>query len=197
MSLRRPTAEEINTFWFDEAGPKRWYTLSAAFDARVRRRFAASVEREAAACRDTAHPWLETPEGALAFILLFDQMPRNIWRGSGRAYAYDALSLEGARNMIARGFDFALPEDRRAFVYMPFMHSEAMADQALCVDYAANRLEKTDTLRHARLHRDVIARFGRFPHRNEALGRESTPEEAAFLEAGGYAPGRKRPAKTT
>jgi uncharacterized protein (DUF924 family) len=197
LSPTRPTADDINSFWFDEAGPSCWYKVSPAFDARVRRRFAKTVEEEAAACRRGRHPWLDAPDSALALVLLFDQFPRNIWRGSGKGYTFDPLALSVARAMIATGFDHALPEDRRAFVYMPFMHSEDPADQALCVEYAADRLEETSTLRHARLHRDVIERFGRFPHRNEALGRECTPDEAAFLDGGGYAPGRKRPAKST
>ncbi|WP_417495543.1 DUF924 family protein [Maricaulis sp.] len=197
MTAPAVTAAGIRKFWFDEAGPAAWYRVSPEFDARMRRRFAASVEREAAALRAGEHPWQDEAEGALALILLLDQFPRNIWRGSGKAFAFDALARQVARIMIERGFDWAVPEEQRAFVYMPFMHSEALGDQDYCVELAAERLTSQGTHDHAVKHRDVIRRFGRFPYRNEALQRETTPEEADYLQGGGYAPGRIDSAKKT
>lgn len=197
MSLSEPTPTEILHFWFDEAGPDTWYAVSTTFDATLRRRFGKAIEVQARHYRAGDHPWCETADGALALILLFDQFPRNVWRGSGKAFEFDPLALAIAGDMIARGFDWAVPGARRAFVYMPYMHSERMADQDRCVALAAERLEGGSTLDHARKHRAVIARFGRFPYRNEALGRASTPEETAYLEGGGYAPGRNDSAKTS
>lgn len=187
--------EDVLDFWFETAGPKRWFNASAAFDAEVRRRFgpACHALREAGSVSD--HPWLVEPESALALVILLDQMPRNIWRGSNAAFSLDPQARQAADAMLAAGFDWALDEDRRSFVYMPFMHSEDIEDQALCIALCEDRLSEGGTARHARAHRDLIARFARFPHRNAALGRASTPQEIAFLEGGGYAPGAKRPAK--
>lgn len=197
MTARPVTPADIRKFWFDEAGPAAWYRVSPDFDARMRRRFAACVEREAAVLRAGEHEWCDDAEDALALILLLDQFPRNIWRGSGKAFAFDALARDVARFMIERGFDWAIVEDRRAFVYMPFMHSEALADQDYCVELAAERLKAPGTHEHAVKHREVIRRFGRFPYRNEALQRATTPEETDYLEQGGYAPGRIDSAKKT
>lgn len=197
MSVLEPTPRDILDFWFHEAGPEKWYAVSTAFDATVRRRFAKAIEREAARYRHGPHPWLETADGALALILLFDQFPRNVWRGSGKAFDFDPLALAIAERMIGRGFDWAVPEARRAFVYMPFMHSEDLADQDRCIELAGERLEGGSTLHHAQKHREVIERFGRFPYRNDALGRASTPAEIAYLDGGGYAPGRNDSAKSS
>lgn len=197
MSAPTVTPADIRKFWFEEAGSAAWYRVSPDFDARMRRRFADCIEREAAALRAGDHTWQDDADDALALILLFDQFPRNIWRGSGKAFAFDALARRIARGMIERGFDYAIDESRRAFVYMPFMHSEALADQDYCVELAAERLKSQGTHDHAVKHREVIRRFGRFPYRNEALQRETTPEEADYLEHGGYAPGRIDSAKKT
>ncbi|XBQ17647.1 MAG: DUF924 family protein [Oceanicaulis sp.] len=188
--------ESVLHFWFVEAGPKRWFSVDPAFDAAVRRRFgpACHALRTAGAIAD--HPWLVEPESALALIILTDQAPRNVWRGSNAAFSLDPLGLEAARAALAAGWDWALAPDRRAFVYMPLMHSEDIEDQALCVALCEARLgEGGQTARHARAHFELIRRFGRFPHRNAALNRTPTPAETEFLEAGGYAPGAKRPAK--
>ncbi|MDM7984656.1 MAG: DUF924 family protein [Maricaulis sp.] len=192
MSVLTPTPDEIIDFWFNEAGPKKWYATSPAFDATVRRRFARAVDEHAKQMRAGRHPWLGNPDSAFALVLLFDQFPRNIWRGSGRAFSYDVLARNVSLDMIDRGFDWAIDESRRDFVYMPFMHGENLALQNLCIDLVRERLEGEGTLRHAIKHREVIARFGRFPYRNEALGRASTDEEREYLETGGYAPGRKK-----
>lgn len=193
MSILDPTPDDIIDFWFNAAGPRHWYAASPAFDARVRRRFARAVERhDRVFWEEGVHPWMGTPAGAFALILLFDQMPRNIWRGSGRAFAYDEHARFVALDMIARGFDWAISPSRRDFVYMPFMHCEDLETQDLCIALATDRLDQDNTLSHARKHREVIERFGRFPYRNEALGRPSTPDEIAYLDGGGYAPGRKK-----
>lgn len=193
---RRPQA--ILDFWFNQAGPRRWFGVDAKFDALVRRRFGPWLHQFRGVTSVDGDAWLAAPKSGLALVISLDQFARNIWRGSNAAFDLDPLALEAARIMVARGFDFALSDQERPFVYMPFMHSEALADQDLCVKLAAERLPSTDsTLRHAELHRDVIRRFGRFPYRNAALRRASTSDELRYLEEGGYAPGSKRPAKST
>ncbi len=193
MSISNPTPEDILDFWFNDAGPKKWYASSPAFDARVRRRFARAVEiQDRVWWQSDEHPWLAEPDSALALIILFDQMTRNIWRGSNRAFAYDDHARYTAVAMIWHGFDWVIPEDRRAFVYTPFMHSEDIEDQEFCIALCADRLEGDGTYRHAVLHRNVIERFGRFPYRNDALGRMTTDAEQDYLDSGGYAPGRKK-----
>ncbi|MFW6299963.1 MAG: DUF924 family protein [Oceanicaulis sp.] len=195
--MRPLDPEGVLAFWFDEAGAKRWFAVDPAFDAAVRRRFGPACHHLRAARSLAGHPWLVEPDSALALVILTDQAPRNIWRGSNAAFSLDAAGREAAQTMLAAGFDWALSEDRRAFVYMPLMHSEDIEDQALCVALCEERLAPGgQTARHARAHMDLIARFGRFPHRNAALGRRSTPAETAFLNGGGYAPGAKRPAKS-
>ncbi|PWE16849.1 DUF924 domain-containing protein [Marinicauda salina] len=191
-----PAPDDILAFWFERAGPARWFAVDAAFDAEVRRRYAAALfefERTGSV-EDCA--WLDDPDDALALVLGLDQFPRNVWRGTAKAFAFDSDALAAAHIALAKGYDRAVPVERRAFFYMPFMHSESLADQDFCVTLCEERLDPAgSTARHARAHRDLIVRFGRFPHRNAALDRESTPEERAFLEGGGYQPGAKRPAK--
>ena len=191
-----PAPGDILAFWFERAGPARWFADDSAFDAEVRRRFAASLfdfERSGSV-EDCA--WLDDPDAALALVIALDQFPRNVWRGTAKAYAFDPDALAAAQIALGKGYDWAVQAERRAFFYMPFMHSESLADQDLCVQLCEDRLDADgSTAKHARAHRDLIVRFGRFPHRNAALGRESTAEEKAFLEGGGYQPGAKRPAK--
>lgn len=199
MTAKAVTADSILDFWFEDAGPKRWFTADPAFDAQVRRRFGRRLQRFLVVDNVEGDAWLAAPKSALALVILLDQFPRNVWRGSNKAFALDGLALQAATILVDRGFDEALTADRRVFAYMPFMHSESLADQDRGVALCEARLdpeEATSTLRHACAHRDLIVRFGRFPHRNAALGRESTPEEAAFLAGGGYQPGAKRPAKS-
>lgn len=184
-------------FWFEEAGPERWYAVDPAFDARVRRLYGPFMHDLDAAKFDSRDAWLAAPQTGLALVVAMDQFPRHVWRGSGKAFALDAKARAAARRLIEKGFDLALDEVRRAFLYLPFMHSEAMSDQDFCVALAEERIgPDSATALHARKHREVIARFGRFPHRNAALGRETSEDERAFLDAGGYAPGAKRSAKS-
>jgi uncharacterized protein (DUF924 family) len=175
------TPGAVLAFW-REAGPKKWYAKDATFDDDIRARFLATYEA-AAAGRLSA--WEENPDGALALIITLDQFPRNIFRGDARTYAADPLARAVADRAIARGFDkkFAVPE--RTFFYLPFEHSENLADQERCVDL--NRATgDADALKWAELHADIIRRFGRFPHRNAVLGRVTTPDEQAFLDGGGF-----------
>lgn len=134
--------------------------------------------------------WEETPEGALALLLLADQFPRNIWRGSAHAFATDALARNIADRAIARSFDMAFAPDMRQFFYLPFQHHENPDSQARAVALAQKMVEDggvADGLRYARLHQEIIARFGHFPHRNAVLGRTPMPEETEYLASGGFA----------
>lgn len=171
------TPAEIVTFW-REAGPDKWFADDHAFDLAVRSKFLAAHE---AAARGEIAAWQDDREGALALVLLFDQFPRNMFRGEARAFATDAMARAAADRAIARGFDQATDLTMRPFFYLPLMHSEALVDQDRCVRlYEA--LADAEHLRYAREHRDVIRTFGRFPHRNRALGRTTTQAEREFLE---------------
>jgi uncharacterized protein (DUF924 family) len=184
------SVDDILTFWFgppSEPGhtaPRaRWFERDAAFDAECARRFLATHEKAAAG---ELSSWREEPRSALALLLLLDQFPRNLFRESPRAYASDARALEVARHALARGLDVPLPPVWRWFFYLPFEHSEDIHDQRLAVSLfevlALQDPSCAESLEYARRHHDIIARFGRFPHRNARLGRESTPEEVAFLQ---------------
>jgi uncharacterized protein (DUF924 family) len=173
--------QDVLAFW-RAAGPDKWFTKDTAFDDAIRTRFLATYE--AAAARTLA--WDDTAEGALALLIVLDQFPRNIFRGSARAFAADALAREVAARTIARGFDSQVAVPERGFFYLPFEHSETLADQERCI--ALNRASgDADALKWAELHADIIRRFGRFPHRNAVLGRSTTAEEQAFLDSGGFA----------
>lgn len=177
---------DVVTYWRN-AGPQKWYAKNHAFDEALRLRFEPVHH---AAARGEHDDWAATAEGALALILLFDQIPRNLYRGSGHAFATDPKARAVARAAIGAGWDKAVEPALRQFFYMPFEHSEDMADQEEAVRlFTALRDETGDGegLKWAEIHRDIIARFGRFPHRNPCLGRVTTPEERAFLEEGGFA----------
>lgn len=169
----------ILRFWLVEHGFDDWFKKSDAFDAAIRDRFLADVE---AASRGDYDDWQRHADGALALIILLDQMPRNLFRGDPRAFATDAQAMEVARHAIASGFDTQQPVERRLFYYMPFEHCEDLDDQELCIKLMAERIGDDEFVRYAEMHRDIIARFGRFPHRNAVLGRPSTEEELAFLK---------------
>lgn len=175
-----PQAAEVVRFWAD-AGPCRWFRRDDAFDAEFRRRFLAAHE---AAAAGRLAGWGATAEGALALVLLLDQFPRNAFRGTSRVYATDAMAREAANAALAAGHDQQVAGDLRQFFYLPFMHSEDLRDLERCV--ALNGAIGGEPLRWARHHRDVVARFGRFPHRNAVLGRDSTPDEERFLADGGF-----------
>jgi uncharacterized protein (DUF924 family) len=172
---------EVLEFWFSEEAKKSWFEGSDAFDAECRERLGAAAE---AAMSGAMDDWSGTAQGALALLILLDQVPRNIHRGTPAAFASDRKALAIAKDAIARGFDAATPSEQRNFLYLPFMHSEDLTDQERGVAlYATN--DVSDSLSWMKRHRDVIARFGRFPHRNETLGRTSTPEEEEFLRQPG------------
>jgi uncharacterized protein (DUF924 family) len=174
--------QDVLAFWRD-AGADKWFKKEAAFDDAIRARFLATYE---AAVTGQLARWEETCEGALALVIVLDQFPRNMFRGDARTYAADHLARAVAERAIVRGFDRETPVIERQFFYLPFEHSEAMADQVrCCVLFSATG--DADHLKWAELHADIIRRFGRFPHRNAILGRVTTPEEQAFLDGGGFA----------
>jgi uncharacterized protein (DUF924 family) len=166
-------------FW-REAGPGKWFARDDAFDSRFRDGFLDA--HWAAARRDLEH-WMDDADGALALVLLLDQFPRNCFRRTGHAYATDPLALHYATRAIDVGFDAQVDPALRVFMYLPFEHSEAMADQVRAIELM--HAVAPDYMQYAVAHRDVIERFGRFPHRNRELGRENTPDEQAWLDAGG------------
>lgn len=186
MSIEPPLSVEIVEFW-RAAGHARWFGKEEAFDAELRMRFEAA---HFAASRGELSHWAETAEGALALLILVDQIPRNIFRGSAHAFATDALARSIAEAAIARGFDGEVEPMLRPFFYLPYEHSERLEDQDRSVALAQGLRDAAgdaDTLKWAILHRDIIVRFGRFPHRNPGLGRTTTAEEAQFLAEGGFA----------
>jgi uncharacterized protein (DUF924 family) len=176
------TPNDILGFW-REAGPDKWYAKSDAFDAAIRLKFEPTHH---AAARGEYDGWAETAEGALALLILLDQFPRNLYRGSGHAFATDGKARAVARAAVAAGFHRKVEPLLAQFFILPFEHSEDPADQdhGLAV---AETLDDAETLKWAHIHRDIILRFGRFPHRNACLGRPTTPEEQAFLDEGGFA----------
>ena len=176
-----PTPADVVAFW-REAGPKKWFLKDAAFDASIRERFATLHAR---AARGELDDWAETPEGALALLLLLAQFSRNLNRGSVRAFAQDERARRIAQKAIEAGFDQKIDPAFRTFFYLPFTHSESIGDQELCVRLS-HHLPDRDSLRWARIHEQIIRRFGRFPHRNKVLGRHTTPAEQAFLDGGGF-----------
>jgi uncharacterized protein (DUF924 family) len=172
---------DILSFW-SEAGPSAWFRKADAFDKSCRSFEAAHH----AAARGELNAWRDDAEGTLALILLLDQIPRNIFRGSAHAFATDSLAQEIADHAVNSGYDRAIAMPLRVFFYLPFEHAETLAMQARCVALMQG-LGDPEYTKYAMLHRDIIARFGRFPHRNAALGRATTPKEQAFLDAGGFA----------
>lgn len=176
------SAADVVTFW-REAGPEHWFKKDTALDDEIRRRFLSTYEAAAAGALSA---WETSAEGALALLILLDQFPRNMFRGEARAFATDPLARAIAAGALVRGFDAQAPANMRTFFYLPFEHSEDMADQerALAL-YTAS--DDADDLKWAELHADIIRRFGRFPHRNAVLGRATTPDEQAFLDQGGFA----------
>ena len=179
-----PSPSDVVAFWRD-AGPAKWFAKDAAFDAEITVRFEAA--HHAAARGELAH-WAETWEGALALLLLLDQFPRNIWRGSAHGFATDPLARAIAHAVLDAGHDAACDPALRVFFYTPLEHSEALADQDQCVTLcqALDAASGSDWSRWAIMHRDIIAQYGRFPHRNACLGQMSTAEELAFLADGGF-----------
>lgn len=197
MTDTNDDAEALLELWLgpgdvpDDARKQRWWTKDPAFDDMLRQRFGALLER---AARGELDAWTATARGALALVVLLDQLSRNVHRGTPRAFAADARARDVMRGALARGLDRELPHAHRVFLYMPLMHSEDLADQrealARFTDLADTApaplaAELRGNLDYARRHLEIVERFGRFPHRNAILGRESTPEEQAFLQQPG------------
>ncbi len=179
MAVARP--EEIFLFWKD-AGADKWFSSDPAFDAEVRARFTETYE---AGMRGELDGWERSAYGAFALVILFDQFPRNMFRGTPQAFATDEKAKQIAERAIAGGRDRAVDPEVHTFFYLPYMHSELLADQERCVALMA-KSGKQENIKYAEIHRDAIERFGRFPHRNAILGRKPTPEEIAYLQGGGF-----------
>lgn len=172
---------EVLAFWFEEATPEQWFRKDDAFDATMTSRFLLLHERlQARPIED----FLDDPETAIAAVIVFDQMSRNMFRGTARAFACDAKALALAQAAIARGYEAKLSKPQRQFLYLPFEHAENLASQERCVALMQS-LDDAELVKWAEAHRVIVARFGRFPHRNQALGRVSTDDEIAFLKEPG------------
>ena len=185
------TPEDILSFWLDEKGPEAWYAGGDALDAEIKEKFEDDWNR---AMAGTYSLWLTYPSGTLAYNILTDQFPRNIYRGQEKSFAYDPVALALAQQAIATGIDQELPAIRRVFMYLPLEHSENLSDQQQCLalftDLAESAPEEEKELfdgflDFARRHLEVIERFGRFPHRNKILGRVNSAEETEFLNQPG------------
>ncbi|WP_027058843.1 DUF924 family protein [Mesorhizobium loti] len=173
-------ALSVTKFWRD-AGEDAWFEKNEAFDGGFRDRF---LDLHYAAARRECDDWSEHAEGSLALMILLDQFPRNCFRGTGHMYATDSLAKHFAQKAITAGHDLALEPEVRVFLYLPFEHAENLADQDTSVELHTAKAEFN--LKYALEHRDIIQRFGRFPHRNKILGRETIPQEQAFLDGGGF-----------
>lgn len=180
-----PHPEDILQFWLNEVGPKGWYSGGDELDQKIRVRFDDLWQR---AHNGALHEWLTKPHNALGYIILTDQFPRNMFRGEARAFSTDPMARAAAKQALERGFDMRVPEPERQFFYMPLMHSECLTDQDRCVRLMHTRMPETgaNNLVHAKAHRKVIRKFGRFPFRNAALSRCDSAEEVEFLNEGGY-----------
>ena len=181
MPQTDPDALSVVDFW-RKAGPAKWFEKNVAFDDEFRSRFLALHKKAAAGELDG---WNVTPEGALGLLLLLDQFPRNCFRNSTRMYESDPRARAAARKALENGFDLGVEQELRVFFYLPFSHSEQIADQKLAVE--KQRALGEESLKHAQRHHDIVERFGRFPHRNSILGRDMTPDEQKFLDEGGFA----------
>ncbi len=187
MSLRPTSAngEAVLRFWFEETKPYQWFRRDLRFDETVKARFGAL---HGAASEGRLDVWRAHPRYALSLILILDQFSRNIYRDDPRAFAQDPHALAIAREAIARRFGQRVEDKRRSFFYMPFMHAENLSVQEESVMLFKAQMPGTMNLPFAIEHRDIVKRFGRFPHRNKVFGRKSTPAEIAFLKAGGFNP---------
>ncbi|EFL88054.1 DUF924 family protein [Ahrensia sp. R2A130] len=176
-----PSAADIIAFW-KEAGPKKWWSKDEGLDAEIRERF---FGRHSHAANGALDHWQDTAEGALALVLLLDQFSRNLFRETAHGWAFDRQGLAVAKRAIADGLDMEMDPDLRNFIYLPFMHSEVLADQRACLRHMERGGEEGN-IKAALEHLDIIERFGRFPHRNVRLGRKTSLEEQAFLDGGGF-----------
>ncbi len=181
-------ARDILKFWFQDTKPKLWFNPNDGFDALIRQKFESLAVSLSAQLTARPHAWESECDSHLALIIALDQFPRNMYRGTAACFAWDDKALMAAQRFVDKGWDLKLDQTRRAFAYMPFMHTEDLAMQAECVRLVDSRLDDSRTLFHAKAHQKVIEKFGRFPHRNALLGRDSTPQEIAYLKSGAYTP---------
>ena len=179
------TPEKVLSFWLDETDPKQWYNSSKSLDNAILQEFYTTW---VSIMDGKFGMWLTYPSGSLAYILVLDQFSRNMFRGSSKAFSSDLVALAAAKQAIKHKFDLAVDEPGRQFFYLPLMHSESLQDQERCIRLMHERmpLEGMNNLLHARAHREVIRKFGRFPTRNEALSRKNTAHEADYMKNGGY-----------
>ncbi len=177
--------DEVLNFWLDEVDQKQWYIQDDDLDRKIVEKFEATWNE---AMEGSWGLWLTYPSGALAYIILTDQFPRNMFRDSAEAFASDRMALAVAKQAIHRGWDLKIDEPARQFFYLPLMHSENLCDQERCIRLMKERMPETgeSNLIHAKAHREVIRLFGRFPYRNEALDRQMTESEQAYVNEGGY-----------
>ncbi len=176
---------EVTNFWLNEVGPKGWYVADSAVDTRIRERFLTTWQT----ARDGGlADWRLRPDTVLSYLILTDQFPRNMFREAGDAFATDKIARSAAKKAIDKKWDLKVAEPQRQFFYLPLMHSECLADQERCLCLLKTRMPETGDaqLLHAKAHREVIRRFGRFPYRNAALERRDTEPEMSFLQQGGY-----------
>lgn len=171
--------EDILNFWIYEVGRDRWFEEDRALDQTIRDRFLPLHEQ---ALKGDLKHWEETPEGMLALMLLFDQFPRRMFRGTSRAFETDELAIDLARNGIIKHFDDRIDRNFKLLFYLPFLNSESVGDQRLALFYIRERVKENEWLSMAEQHLDIVQRFGRFPQRNPVLGRDPTPEEEEFLK---------------
>ena len=178
-----PTPQDVLNFWAD-AGPEKWWKKDAEFDAEITRQFEA-LHKDA--CQGLLDTWIETPDHALALVIILDQFSRNMFRGSDKSFANDPLAREIARNAIGRDQDLKIKGGEQQFFYLPFAHSEDLNDQDFGITCIRTRKHTNDDdALHARAHREIIREFGRFPFRNQVLGRQNTDAEQVFMDDGGY-----------
>lgn len=182
-SVRAETPDTILSFWIDDVGPAGWYKQDKELDAAILARFGPTWEM---AMDGRFAMWMTYPGGALAYLILTDQLPRNMFRGTARAFSSDAVALAVAKRALRQGYDLKIDSPARQFFYLPLMHSENLADQERCVRLMLERLPDGDNLLHARAHREIIRQFGRFPYRNAALSRKATASEQAYVAGTGY-----------
>ncbi|MDO6799487.1 DUF924 family protein [Shimia thalassica] len=177
--------EDILAFWLDEVGPEGWYAIDDDLDQTIGDKF---LDTWKAAQDGSFAQWLTYPSGALAYVILNDQLPRNMFRGTGKAFASDRAALAAAKAAMHQKWDLKIDEPARQFFYLPLMHSENLCDQERCVRMMMDRMPQTgaSNMIHARAHREVIRLFGRFPYRNDALQRSFTGPEKEYVDQGGY-----------
>ncbi|MFG6586576.1 DUF924 family protein [Sulfitobacter sp. MOLA879] len=185
MAATNAEPQDVLNFWLEDVGQAGWYNSSETLDADIRARFEGLWDEAQAG---KLNHWLTNPTDALAFLILTDQFPRNMFRDTGKAFSSDRIALAAAKLAIEKGWDMRVEAPARQFFYLPLMHSENLCDQDRCVRLMCERMPKSDgsNLLHARAHREVIRQFGRFPYRNKALSRSFTAQETSYLDAGGY-----------